>query len=79
MAYPELCNKPFFVFTMPLYLAFRSRWPDLEMESQEFGPWVQNSSFSFGELHQEKMHSLGAIAICRKSPMDREERWNWFR
>jgi hypothetical protein len=43
---PKLCNKPpFSAFTMPLYLAFRGGWPDLACESQEFGPWVRNSSF----------------------------------
>jgi hypothetical protein len=30
MAYPKPCNKPSFsAFTMPLFLAFRERWPDL--------------------------------------------------
>jgi hypothetical protein len=30
MACPKPCNKsPFSAFTMPLYLVFRGRWPDL--------------------------------------------------
>jgi hypothetical protein len=28
------------------------------MESQKFGPWVQNWDFNFGKLHQEKMSPL---------------------
>jgi hypothetical protein len=31
---------------MALYLASRDEWPDLYVEAQEFGSWVQNSSFS---------------------------------
>jgi hypothetical protein len=32
------------------------------MESQEYGPWVQNSGFNFGKLHQQKMHPLGSTS-----------------
>jgi hypothetical protein len=45
MACPELYNKPpFSIFTMPLYLAFRGRWPDLAYGISAvwaFGPKLQ--------------------------------------
>jgi hypothetical protein len=45
-ACPELWNKlPFSAFTMLLYLAFRGSGRTWHMESQEFGPCFQNSSF----------------------------------
>jgi hypothetical protein len=40
------------------------------MESQEFRPWVQNSSFSFAEQRQEKMCPSGA-----SQPQVVEPRW----
>jgi hypothetical protein len=42
----KLCNQCFFAFTMPFYLVFRDWWQTWHMESQEFGPRVQNSGFS---------------------------------
>jgi hypothetical protein len=58
-ACPKTFNKPpFFAFTMPLYLAFRGQtWP-----------WVQNSGFSIGELHQEKMCPSGASHLQLVNP-----------
>jgi hypothetical protein len=33
---------------MSLYLAYSGEWTDLNMEAQEFGPWIQNSGFGHG-------------------------------
>jgi hypothetical protein len=42
---PKPCNMSFSAFSMSLYLTVRGVWPDLAMESQEFGHWVQTSGF----------------------------------
>jgi hypothetical protein len=62
MPCPEPCNKsPFSAFTVPLYLVFRGGClpPPLNMgvESQEFGPLVQSSSFNLSILRNLKATS----------------------
>jgi hypothetical protein len=45
-ACPKLCNKPpFSAFTMPLYMAFRGRWPDLAYGIS--GVWVLGPKLHF--------------------------------
>jgi hypothetical protein len=49
-ACPESCNKPpFSAFTMPLYLAFRSRWPDLAYGIS--GVWALGPKLQFQFQH----------------------------
>jgi hypothetical protein len=58
---PEHCNKsPFFVHHAFLFVYLRMSGQTWHVESQEFGPWVQNSYFSFGELHQKNICPVGA-------------------
>jgi hypothetical protein len=52
MACPELCNKfPFSIFTIPFYLSFRGRWPELACGISGGRPWVQNSSLIYGDIY----------------------------
>jgi hypothetical protein len=56
---PELCNKPpFSAFTRPLSLAFRGSGQTWHMESQEFGPRVQNFDFTFTIEGKNPLSSL---------------------
>jgi hypothetical protein len=53
-ALPTSCPSPVInllslSFTMLLYLVYRGRWLEWHVESQELGPWVQNSTFSARE------------------------------
>jgi hypothetical protein len=51
------CNKPpFSAFTMLLYLVFRAGSWTWQMESQEFGPWVQASANSSQHPILKKTH-----------------------
>jgi hypothetical protein len=42
---PAVYKPPFSAFTRPLYLAFMGGGQTWHVVSQEFGLWVQNSSF----------------------------------
>jgi hypothetical protein len=54
----ESCNKPFSAFTIPLYWCLGADGQTWQVESQEFGPWVQNSGFNFSLLaHIQKSRS----------------------
>jgi hypothetical protein len=69
------CKLPFSAFTMPLYLVFRT-W---QMESQEFGPWVQNFGFTknkevsafFMTSPQLKGHSNRSLRMVHQ-PIDHD-------
>jgi hypothetical protein len=60
MSCPYPYNKPFSVFIMPLHWHLGAGKWTWHMESQEFGPCVQNSGFSFGEPAMRKCTFRGS-------------------
>jgi hypothetical protein len=48
------CNKSFSAFTMPLYLVYRSEWPNLTCESLRVWAWGPNSSFKQKKENSKK-------------------------
>jgi hypothetical protein len=58
---PEPCNKPpFSVFIMPLYLAYRGRWPDLTCGS--LGVWAWCPKLQFQKDASLQVQAPGATA-----------------